>query len=317
MKLRTKASLFLSILLVAIFLGQTVYLYYFLEKALLRQTHQRQEEIVSLLGDRLDAGIRSAQTDLLNIAAHLDFTWLKEKKHDLLESYVQSAFSHNSNFDNGFFILDAQGRGLVDYPAGTDFRGQDFSFREYFQKTRDEKRPVISKSYVSRRTGAPVITFTSPLRSYDGNFLGLMAGSINLLRDNMFGIFKGNRIGQTGKILIYDSKGQLIFHPDPGITLNQDRLTEYRISPELFLQQGKRHDSPLQSGGKRRLHFLLPNAQRGLDRGPSDRIPGNLSSPGGLTKGVGPGPAAGPDRRHRVRDLGHGNIGKAHSGPQP
>jgi hypothetical protein len=65
MKLRTKASLFLSILLVAIFLGQAVYLYYFLEKALLRQTHHRQEAIVSLLGDRLEAGIRNAQTDLL------------------------------------------------------------------------------------------------------------------------------------------------------------------------------------------------------------------------------------------------------------
>jgi diguanylate cyclase (GGDEF)-like protein len=84
-----------------------------------------------------------------------------------------------------------------------------------------------------------VITFTAPLRSYDGNFFGLLAGSVNLLRDNMFGLFKGNRIGQTGKILIYDSRGELIFHPDPGILLNQARLTEYQISPELFLHKGK------------------------------------------------------------------------------
>jgi diguanylate cyclase (GGDEF)-like protein len=239
MKLRTKASLFLSILLVAIFLGQAVYFYYFLEKALLSQAHHRQEEIVSLLGDRLDAGIRSAQTDLLNIAAHLDFTLIKEKKSGLLESYLQSAFYFNSDFDNGFFILDAQGQGLVDYPAGTDFLGKNFSFREYFQKTRDEKRPVISRAYISKRTGAPVITFTAPLRSYDGKFFGLLAGSVNLLRDNMFGIFKGNRIGQTGKIMIYDWQGQLIFHPDPGIIMNQTRLTEYRISPQLFLQKGR------------------------------------------------------------------------------
>jgi diguanylate cyclase (GGDEF)-like protein len=239
MKLRTKASLFLSILLAAIFLGQAIYFYYFLEKTLLSQAHHRQEEIVKLLGDRLDAGIRSAQNDLLSIAAHLDFQWLKEKNSGLLESYLHSALNFNSDFDNGYFILDGQGRGLADYPAGADFRGQDFSFREYFQKTRDEKRPVISKTYVSRRTGAPVITFTAPLRSYDGNFFGLMAGSMNLLRDNMFGVFKGNRIGQTGKILIYDSAGKLIFHPDPGIILNQSRLAEYRITSQLFLQKGK------------------------------------------------------------------------------
>ena len=35
MKLRTKASLFISILLVLIFLGQAVYFQFFLEKALL------------------------------------------------------------------------------------------------------------------------------------------------------------------------------------------------------------------------------------------------------------------------------------------
>ena len=38
MKLRTKASLFLSIFLAVIFLGQAVYFYYFLEKSLLSQT---------------------------------------------------------------------------------------------------------------------------------------------------------------------------------------------------------------------------------------------------------------------------------------
>jgi diguanylate cyclase (GGDEF)-like protein len=249
MKLRTKASLFLSTLLAAIFLGQALYFYYVLEKALLNQTHHRQEEIVSLLGDRLDVGIRSAQTDLLNIAAHLDFALLKNKKSGLLESYLQGAFNFNSDFDNGYFILDAQGRGLADYPAGADFLGQDFSFRDYFQKTRDEKRPVISKTYLSKRTGAPVITFTAPLRSYDGIFFGVLAGSVNLLRDNMFGIFKGNRIGQTGKILIYDSRGQLIFHPDPGIILNPTRLAEYRISPELFGQKAK--GTILRSGGEK------------------------------------------------------------------
>jgi diguanylate cyclase (GGDEF)-like protein len=237
MKLRTKASLFLSILLVLVFLGQAVYFQFFLEKALLSQAHYRQEEIVSLLGDHLDDGIKSAQVDVLNIAAHLDFGMLREKKIPYLESYLESAYTHNSSFDNGLFILDGQGRGLADYPAGTDFRGKDFSFREYFQKTRDEKRPVISKSYISRRTGAPVITFTAPLKRYDGTLFGVLGGSVNLLRDTMFGIFKGNRFGRTGKILIYDLRGNLIFHPDPGVILNEARLTEFRIAPELFSQK--------------------------------------------------------------------------------
>ena len=316
MKLRTKASLFLSILLAAIFLGQAAYFQYFLEETLLGQTHHRQEEIARLLADRLDAVIRGAQTDLLNIAANLDFRTLQERRIPALESDLRAVYSHNSLFDNGFFILDSQGRGLVDYPVGSDFRGKDFSFREYFQKTRDEKRPVISKSYISRRTGAPVITFTAPLKSYDGALFGVIAGSVNLLRDNLFGLFKGNQIGRTGKIMIYDLKGQLIFHPDPEIILKEARPSEYRLAPEQFLP-GARHDSPRRARRDGSLHFVQPDEQHGLGGGPADRIPGNIGPGGGHEEGCFSGPAAGPDRRHRGRDLGHGHPGQAHSGPQP
>ena len=51
-----------------------------------------------------------------------------------LESYLESAYNHNSSFDNGLFILDAQGRGLADYPAGAIFGERIFRFGNIFKR---------------------------------------------------------------------------------------------------------------------------------------------------------------------------------------
>ena len=141
-----------------------------------------------------------------------------------------------------------------------------------------------------------------------GIFYGIMAGSVNLLRDNMFGIFKGNRIGQTGKILIYDSRGQLIFHPDPGIILNPARLTEYRITPELFLQKGKGtiHRANREGNEVCISFFRMAGADWIVALQTESRE--ILAPAGGLAKGGGPGLAAGPGRRDRVGIWGMGIL---------
>lgn len=223
MKLRTKAFLFLSSLLLLVLLGQAVYFQVFLEETLLAQVHVRQEELARLLAHRLDRLIQDAQNDVLNLSRQFRLASLEPDRRKELEEALRTAFLHNAVFDNGFFVLDRQGRGLADYPVSENFRGRDFSFREYFQKTRDGRGPVISAPYRSRRTGAPVITFTTPLLAYDGEFRGILAGSVNLLRDNVLGSLKNERIGRTGQVILYDSGGRLFFHPDPEIVVQDER----------------------------------------------------------------------------------------------
>jgi diguanylate cyclase (GGDEF)-like protein len=223
MKLRTKASLFLSSLLLLVLLGQAVYFQLFLEKTLLAQVHVRQEELARLLAHRLDSLIKDAQNAVLSLARQFRLASLEPDRRKELEETLRTAFIHNAMFDNGFFVLDHQGRGVADYPVSENFRGRDFSFREYFQATRDRRGPVISAPYRSRRTAAPVITFTAPLLAYDGEFRGILAGSVNLLSDNVLGSLKNERIGQTGQVILYDSGGRLFFHPDPEITVQEEK----------------------------------------------------------------------------------------------
>lgn len=209
MKLQAKASLFLSALLLIALLSQGGLFSYFLDNSLRDKASQDLLQEAAQLSSRLDDFILNTQTDILNISQGLNIQALLGGKLGRIETFLQTNFFSNSRFDNGFFILDSQGNLLVDYPV-SEIRGKNFAFREYFQRTLAEKKPIISAPYRSKRSGAMVITFTAPLLSYDGKFWGLLAGSINLLRYNFAGNLRDIRIGKTGKIFIYDSQGKIL-----------------------------------------------------------------------------------------------------------
>lgn len=230
MKLQAKASFFLSTLLLMILLGQGAIFYFFLDKSLQDSARQNLLENAEQLSTRIDSYIINSQSEILNIAQNLNIQSLPKGQVNNIETFLQSAFISNSHFDNGYFILDGTGNLIVDYPA-SDSRGKNFAFREYFQNTLTEKKPVISSPYRSKRTGAMVITFTAPLISYEGRFWGLLAGSSTLLRSSFAGGLREIHVGKTGQIILYDSNKTILFHsnsdlitkegspprPDPGL----------------------------------------------------------------------------------------------------
>lgn len=213
MKLQAKMSLFISAFLLAALFSLGGILSYFLDKSLNNKANQDLLHFADEVSGRLDAFILDSQTDILNIAHHMNIPALQEGRLGKIENYLQSAFYANSRFDNGFFILNAQGILVVDYPV-SESRGINVAFRDYFKKTFSEKKPIISSPYVSKRTGVMVLTFTVPLLSYQGHFLGLFAGSVNLLRKTFIGSIRDIQIGQTGKIMVYDSKGKILYYPE-------------------------------------------------------------------------------------------------------
>jgi PAS domain S-box-containing protein len=217
MKLQAKVSLFLSALLLAVLLSLGGGLSYSLDKSLRNKAHQDLLQEAAQVSNRLDAFILNSQTDIMNIAHHMNIQDLLEGKLGKIETYLETVFSTNSRFDNGFFILDAQGVMVVDYPVSEN-RGINAASRDYFKRTFSEKKPITSSPYLSKRNGMMVISFTVPLLSYQGNFLGLFAGSVNLLRYTFAGNIRDIQTGQTGKIMVYDSKGKIVYSPGIDLT---------------------------------------------------------------------------------------------------
>jgi diguanylate cyclase (GGDEF)-like protein/PAS domain S-box-containing protein len=238
MKLQAKVSIFLSALLLTALLTQWGILSYFIDKSLRNKANQDLLQEAAHVSNSLDSFIINSQADLMSITQHMNIEALLGGKLRKIETYLESAFSANSRFDNGLFILDTQGILIVDYPVSKS-RGVTLAFREYFKRTLSEKKPIISSPYLSKRTGARVITFTVPLLSCQGNFLGLFAGSVNLLQYNFAGSLRDIQIGQTGKIMIYDSKGKIVYYPDINRT-SQEGEPPYADPMLRGLPQGRK-----------------------------------------------------------------------------
>jgi adenylate cyclase len=87
--------------------------------------------------------------------------------------------------------------------------GYDPRERSWYQKTMKADRSLISPPYVAFSIGAPVITFSAPLR---GKVSGVLAADLKL--DTFSDFVQEQRPGEHGIVTIFDSTGSLIAHPD-------------------------------------------------------------------------------------------------------
>jgi adenylate cyclase len=89
--------------------------------------------------------------------------------------------------------------------------GYDARGRTWYRETMGADRPLVSQPYLSYSVGAPVITVSAPLR---GKVPGVLAADLKLDTFNRF--VQAQRPGEHGIVVLFDSSGSLIAHPDIG-----------------------------------------------------------------------------------------------------
>ena len=87
--------------------------------------------------------------------------------------------------------------------------GYDTRKRPWYRETMKADRPLVSSPYLAFSIGAPVITVSAPLR---GKVSGVIAADLKL--DTFSDFVQAQRPGEHGIVLIFDSTGSLIAHPD-------------------------------------------------------------------------------------------------------
>jgi adenylate cyclase len=87
--------------------------------------------------------------------------------------------------------------------------GYDPRKRPWYRETMKAGRSVVSSPYLAFSIGAPVITVSAPLR---GKVPGVLAADLKL--DAFSDFVQAQRPGEHGIVLIFDSTGSLIAHPD-------------------------------------------------------------------------------------------------------
>jgi len=87
--------------------------------------------------------------------------------------------------------------------------GYDTRKRRWYRETMKADRPRVSPPSLAFSIGAPVITVSAPLR---GKVPGVIAADLKLDTFNDF--VQAQRPGEHGIVVIFDSNGSLIAHPD-------------------------------------------------------------------------------------------------------
>ena len=130
---------------------------------------------------------------------------------------VFSLFYNTTPDVNLVYRLSADGIMLYHYPVGpTSTVGDDFSFRDYFQRALKTTQPLVSKGRISPTTDQAVATAVMPLWSEDGVFLGVIGANIRLesLSKALTNIISEYPAQGGLQVIILDSSNQIIAHPD-------------------------------------------------------------------------------------------------------
>ena len=221
MKLSTKANLLIVATVIVLFGPLSSLMLHLQERALRESAFNAVDGVAKSSVLRLGAFVENARQSVDALAASIRPQDLRgQPSAALLEQLGR--MQETGNFGNGVFLLDAQGRFMADHPAHPELRGTTFAFRDYFIRTRDGRRGVMSEPYLSKRTGGPVLTFTAPVLDERNALVAVVACSYDLLDPNGLGAVCRQQIGQTGYSYLIDRDRLMILHPDPKRILKRD-----------------------------------------------------------------------------------------------
>jgi diguanylate cyclase (GGDEF)-like protein len=114
---------------------------------------------------------------------------------------------------NSIAIVDARGTVLQAYPDTLQIAGNPLSSQGIVQALK-ERRPLVSTAYVSL-AGNLVVFISQPVFNPSGEFLGVVGGSVYLLKQGVFHTVISSHFHHEGTFaFVADGNRRLLYHPD-------------------------------------------------------------------------------------------------------
>ena len=214
MKLSAKASLLLTGIVLAVIAAMSIFLFEYQRKATRSLIEQHLEAEADALARSIHGFMEEKLRDAASIGGNMPDGLLQSGDAAAISAYLGRQLSFFPGFEPGLFILDRDGRFLADFPAHPELRGQAFRNRDYFRRTLAQEQGVVGAPYISTRTGLPVLTVTSPLRSDSGRIVAVVCAAMTLLSPSVLGDIQDRRIGKTGYVYLVNDDRQILVHHD-------------------------------------------------------------------------------------------------------
>ena len=115
---------------------------------------------------------------------------------------------------NSVVIANPEGSIITAAPTRLNLKGAQIASKEGLKALRNQ-RPYISKPYKAA-TGRLLISLSYPIFSKEGDYKGLLTGTIYLHESNFFDLLLGKHYYSDGSyVYVVDANGRIIYHQDP------------------------------------------------------------------------------------------------------
>ncbi len=125
----------------------------------------------------------------------------------------------NYSFMDLVMIVGKDGRVYAHAPYNPNIDGIDMSGKDFFQKSRFEKKPYWSPTFIPPHTDQPTISISIPFKD------GIIAGYLDL--SALGDIIDKFNTGTDRSALIVDKQGTVIAHPDRSLVTQRWNLSHY------------------------------------------------------------------------------------------
>jgi signal transduction histidine kinase len=220
LKSRILAVLFLLLTLALLF--DFFYLIPSIREGHIAAAESSQAELSRQIASDLDFSFRQGIAEIEAIAALPDVVSMKQSRID----HALSELNTVTQFFNYYFVLDTQGS-WVSYPDRPRMVGKRIPEQNmgWVRKTVAEDRTVFL-DVVKSMVGTLVTGFSTPIRSEEGDVVGILRGVIVTTKTNaLLSSLTPSREGESGYAYVVSSNGWLIAHPH--IRQSADEFTVY------------------------------------------------------------------------------------------
>lgn len=148
------------------------------------QLRQRQVEETVRAAEQVEHTLALRMNALSSVTPQLS-NGLNLSSVTALTTQLERQTHLKSYFPGGLVVMDNQGTAIAESSFIPNRLGTNYADRPHFKKLMATRQPVISHPVIGRTTGAPLISFLSPIMSDDGDLLGILSGVINLAKTSI------------------------------------------------------------------------------------------------------------------------------------
>ncbi len=191
-----------------------------------RITAEYQMALTRRIAHELDSKLETAQNALGALAHQVSPTILLHR--EIAQTWLDGRTSSKAAFfDHGLFLFDREGN-LIS--ASSDIPGNTLpgEFARWVQLTARIDEAVISTPFwyggATPDAGPRVMLslLTSPVTGPNGEILGVLAGALDMNRENMLGSVAHLKLGETGYFFVTSWDNTLVMYPDAALLMRKD-----------------------------------------------------------------------------------------------